>query len=246
MSYDYSRISDGLGPGLTPLGKKLLIIYSTIYILELLVEHWLNINLVSFLMLWPLNASDFHFWQILSHPFIHDPGAPISFLINCVVLYFFITPVEDAFGTKNFLILFYGSAALATVCGLLFSLVSGFNASFSGMMPSLLSIIVVFGLLNPEATILFMFILPIKAKYISYGTFVVTLLTFLAKANPHGAYHLGGILFGYIYLKGPKNVIYSNAFYQKYLEWQLKRKLSRFQVIDGQKKKRDKNRPTIH
>jgi hypothetical protein len=38
------------------------------------------------------------------------------------------------------------------------------------MMPSLLSLIVIFGLLSPEATILLMFILPIKAKYLSYGT----------------------------------------------------------------------------
>ena len=43
-------------------------------------------------------------------------------------------------------------------------------------MPSLLTLIVVFGLLRPEATILLMFVLPIKAKYISYGTLIVTVV----------------------------------------------------------------------
>jgi hypothetical protein len=105
--------------------------------------------------------------------------------------------------------------------------------------------IVIFGLLSPESTILLMFILPIKAKYISYGTALITLLIFLAKANPHGAYHLGGILLGYIYFKGPRTIFDPNLIYTKYLEWQLKRKRSRFKVLDGNKKK-DDDKPTYH
>jgi len=110
------------------------------------------------------------------------------------------------------------------------------------MMPSLLALIVVFGLLNPEATILLMFVLPVKAKYLSYGTILITFLTFLAKANPHGAYHLGGILFGWLYLKGfldPKRL------YLKILEWRLARRRSRLKVISGLKDQ-DKQPPTYH
>jgi membrane associated rhomboid family serine protease len=137
------------------------------------------------------------------------------------------------------------SALGGALCGLAFSSVSGFNTPFLGMLPSILSMIVVFGLLNPESTILLMFILPIKAKYVSYGTALITLLTFLAKVNPHGAYHLGGIFFGYIYFKGPRTLFDPNLIYTKYLEWQLKRKRSRFKVLDGNKKK-DDNKPTYH
>ena len=91
-----------------------------------------------------------------------------------------------------------------------------------------------------------MFILPGKAKYLSYGTIVITLLTFLAKANPHGAYHLGGILFGYIYFRGPKNLFDPNRLAAKYSEWQNHRQPSHFTVIDGQKDKKDDDKPTIH
>ncbi len=243
--YERTRISHGFGSGLSPLGKKLLIIYGTIYVLELLSEHWFGIPLVSMLMLWPLSLPDFHFWQILTHPFIHDPLSPVAFLINCLVFYFFVGPIENAFGSKRFLLLFYLSALGGSLCGLAFSGISGFNAPFSGMMPSLLSMIVIFGLMNPEATILLMFVIPIKAKYISYGTIVVTLLTFLAKANPFGAYHLGGILFGYIYFKGPRNIFDPELIYFNYVEWKIKRKRSRFQVIDGDKGKKNK-KPTYH
>ncbi len=144
------------------------------------------------------------------------------------------------------MIFFYTSALGGLLGGLIFSGVSGFNAPFSGMLPSLLSLIVIFGFLSPEATILLMFVLPIKAKYLSYGTIVVTFLTFLAKANPYGAYHLGGILFGYLYFKGFANLVDLNLLYQRYLQWQLKKKRSRFMVIDGNKGKRDEDRPTYH
>jgi len=177
--------SFGFGSNLTQLGKRLLIIYVSIYVLELLFEHWLKVPIVAFLQVYPVSFNSFHIWQIFTHPFIHDPHAPIGFVINCIVFYFFAAPVERAFGPIRFLILFYFSALGGALCGLAFSSVSGFNAPFMGMMPSLLSLIVVFGLLNPEATILLMFILPIKAKYLSYGTILMTLLTFLAKAKGH-------------------------------------------------------------
>lgn len=245
MSPDRIRTSYGFGTKLTQLGKRLLLIYGAIYIIELLLEHWLRIPAIAFLQLYPFKFKGFHVWQIFTHPFIHNPQAPISFLINCLIFYFFAAPVEHAFGSKRFLILFYLSALGGALCGLIFSSVSGFTVPFLGMLPSILSMIVIFGLLNPEATILLMFILPIKAKYISYGTVLITLLTFLAKANPHGAYHLGGILFGYIYFKGPRTLFDPNLIYLKYLEWQLKKKRSRFRVIDGDKEK-DDDKPTYH
>jgi len=225
----------------------MLIIYAVIYVIELLFEHWLKIHLVYQLMIYPFSSDSFYFWQVATHPFIHNPTAPISFLINCLVFYFFAAPVEYIFGTRRFLTGFYVAAAGGALCGLMFGSVTGFSAPFMGMLPSLLALIVIFGLLNPEATILLMFILPVKAKYLSYGTIVITLLTFLAKANPHGAYHLGGILFGYIYFRGPKDLFDPNRLAAKYLEWRFNRKKSRFTVIDGQKdKKDDDDKPTYH
>jgi len=145
--------------------------------------------------------------------------------------------------TYNCHVIFAPTPAL---CGLAFGSVVGFNTPFLGMMPSLLSLIVVFGLLNPEATILLMFVLPLKAKYLSYGTIIITFLTFLAKANPHGAYHLGGILFGYVYFRGPGNLVDPKLIYLKYRAWQLKKKRSRFKVVDSCEEKEDKDTPTYH
>lgn len=244
MQYQRQHVTFQFGSGLTKLGKKLLIIYAIIYVVELLCEHWLHIPIVSNLQLYPVSHPYFRIWQLLTHPFIHSPTRPFGFLINCLVFYFFSAPVERAFGARGFLILFYLSAFGGLVLGLLFSGITGFNASFMGMMPSILSMIVIFGFLSPEATILLMFILPVKAKYLSYGTILITSLTFLAKANPYGAYHLGGILFGYLYFKFP--YFYSpKTLHLMYLQWKLKRAKSKFKVINGESKN-DDDKPTIH
>jgi len=246
MDY-YTRPSFGFGTGLTPLIKKFLIIYSAIYIAELILMHWVGIPVVYFLQLHPYSSQAFQVWQLITHPFIHDPVGPIGFLIDCLVFFFFAGSLESVFGSGRFLIFFYFSALGAAICGLAMSGISGFNTPFLGMTPSILSMVVIFGFLNPEASILLFFVLPIKAKYISYGTIVVVGLTFLAKVNPFGAYHLGGILFGYIYFKYLGSAFDPNLLYVKYHQWRYERnKRSRFKVYDGFKDSDDNDKPTIH
>lgn len=238
------RRSFGFGATLTPVGKIMLMGYAAIYILELICEHWLGIPIYGWLALSPLGGGDFQFWQVFTHPVIHDPSAPISFLINCLVFYFFAGTIESALGTRRFITLYISAALGAAIIGLLFSSLASFRVPYAGMMPSLLTLIVTFGLLQPEATILLFFVLPVKAKYISYGTVIVTVLTFLAKANVHGAYHLGGILCGYLYFRQPRQMLNPNWWHWKFFELGQKRKKKRFTVINGDKN--DPNGPTIH
>lgn len=232
---------------MSPLCKKLLIIYGSIYVIQLLTEHWLNVSLSSYLYIYPVGSGQFHFWQIITHPFVHNPNNPIVFLIDCLVFYFFANPVEYVFGSRGFLCLFYLAALGAFIIGFAFSLVPGFGVPFSGMSPSILALVVIFGLMNPEAVIYLMFVIPLKAKYISYATIILTGVTFLAKANTNGAWHLGGIFFAYLYMRGPRNILDPSRFYQKYLNWQFERKKKRFKVYEGGKGKRDDDdRPTYH
>ncbi len=103
------------GSGFTPLGKKLLILYAAVYVAELIFFHWFRTPLITLLFIHPLGHPDFHLLQILTHPFVYDPTAPLGFLIHCLVFYFFSAPVERALGGRGFLVLFYG-AALGPPC----------------------------------------------------------------------------------------------------------------------------------
>lgn len=243
------RISFGFGAPLTKVGKAMLIGYAVIYVVELLCEHWLAVPVYSWLALNPLTSPGFGIWQVITHPLLHAPDAPIGFLINCLVFYFFAGTIEYSLGTRKFITLYILAAIGGVAAGLPFSALPSFSFLFSGMMPSLLALIVVFGLMQPEASILLFFVLPIKAKYISYGTVIITLLTFLAKANVHGAYHLGGMLFGYLYFRPPTQLLNVNWWRWKYFELSQKRRRSRFTIIDGERSKRNNNdndKPTIH
>lgn len=235
----------GFGISLTPTGKAMLTVYATVYVLELIGNHWLGIPLYQMLALSPPNSDHFHLWQLVTHPVIHDPQAPIGFLINCLVFYFFAGTIEAAMGTRHFLRLYALAAVGAAAGGLLFSGLTSFGVPFAGMMPSLLALIVVFGLLQPEATILLMFVLPIKAKFISYGTIIVTALTFLAQTNAHGAYHLGGIGLAWLYFRSPTQWFDANWWRWKYFNHAQKKRRSKFTVIPG-KTNDDDEKPTIH
>jgi membrane associated rhomboid family serine protease len=238
------RQTIGFGSRLTPVGKIMLVVYATVYVLELIGEQWLGIPIYRWLALSPLTTAQFHIWQVATHPFIHDPGAPISFLINCLVFFFFAGTIESALGTRAFLRLYVIAALGGATASLIFGGLTSFAVPCAGMMPSLLALIIVFGLLQPEATILLMFVLPIKAKYISYGTTIVTALTFLAQTNVHGAYHLGGIGLAWLYLRAPAQWLDTNWWRWKFFAHSQKKRRSKFTVIDG--KSKDDDKPTIH
>ncbi|MBI9074142.1 MAG: rhomboid family intramembrane serine protease [Desulfatibacillum sp.] len=233
------------GSGFTSLGKKMLIGYGVIYVLELLATHWLGLNVVNGLAIHPVGSTQFGWWQVLTHPFIHNPYGPIGFLITCLVFYFFSSPVQQFFGPTRFLTFFYIAAAGGLVCGLPLANVQAFSVPFMGMSTSILAMVVVFGFLNPEATILLMFVLPIKAKYMSYATIAITAILFLAKADSAGAYHLGGIGAGYLYYKYGGRSSLLLWFKTRYFSWKMKRLKKRFTVLDGGKGK-DDNKPTYH
>ena len=245
MSPQGQRKTIGFGISLTLVGKTMLIVYATVYVLELIGQHWLGIPLYQWLALSPLKSEHFHFWQLVTHPVIHDPGAPIGFLIDCLVFYFFAGTIESALGTRAFLRLYIIAALGGAAVALIFSGLTSFSVPCAGMMPSLLALIVVFGLLQPEATILLMFVLPIKAKYISYGTIIVTALTFLAQTNVHGAYHLGGIGLAWLYFRSSPQWLDANWWRWKFFDHTQKKRRSRFTVING-KNNDDDDKPTIH
>jgi hypothetical protein len=90
-----------------------------------------------------------------------------------------------------------------------------------------------------------MFVLPVKAKYLSYGTLVVTALTFLARTNVHGAYHLGGIGLAWLYFRAPTRWLDAGWWRWKWVRHRQKKQRGRFTVING-KNNDDGDKPTIH
>lgn len=149
-------------------------------------------------------------WQLLTFQFLH--GGHFHLIFNLLALYMFGRPVEERLGKAAFLKLYLISGMIGGLfqAGLGFILPMQFGLPVLGASAGLCGLVAAFALLEPEATILLFFIIPMRAKYV-LGLAVILTLTFLilsfkpesAQAGEKVAHaaHLGGLLAGIAYLR---------------------------------------------
>src|SRR3954464_5337207 len=86
------------------------------FIAQLVLTHyWTRVNYFLPLSLDGLRHG--YVWQLVSFQFMHAGFLHLFF--NCLVIYMFGRPVEDALGTKNFLILYFLSGIIGGLCQIL-------------------------------------------------------------------------------------------------------------------------------
>jgi len=141
-------------------------------------------------------------WQLVTYSFLNG-GLPLFF--NMLMLWMFGAQLEQAWGTRRLLSLYFTSvvgAGLMSI-GIAYTGAFGFNSGIpiTGAAPGLYGIYVAFGIAFAEAEIM-MFPLPflIKAKYFTWILIVVTLAMSLQQ-GPAVIPLLGGLLFGFLYVK---------------------------------------------
>ncbi len=194
-------------------------------------------------------------YQIVTYAFLH--GSIMHILGNMFVLWMFGSQIEMDFGTRQFLEFYFWcviGAALITIAvsytGLLGVTPMMRTIGASG---GIFGIYAAFGMIHGEQEIM-LFPLPfqMKAKYFVWILVLVTLaLSLSAAGGSHGesiAYsaHIGGLLFGYIYLKFmPRRglrFLFSERYYgtrNAYYKWKRKRAARKFEVYMRQHKRED-------
>jgi membrane associated rhomboid family serine protease len=146
-------------------------------------------------------------WQLFTFQFLHLAPMPWHVLFNCLGLYFFGKPVEEALGPKRFLNLYLLSGTMGGVLQVLLTLflprheddpVVGASAGVCGMLA-------IYCMLYPMqelTTWITFFPIGIRARYL---LIFLTCLSVFGALIPfdgiaHGA-HLGGILTGIVYVR---------------------------------------------
>jgi len=142
-------------------------------------------------------------WQLITFQFLH--GGLFHLLFNLVIIWFCGRAIESRLGTANFLKVYFASGILGGILqGLLaMAFPEYFGKSVVGASAGAFGLIAAFALLEPEATFLFMFVFPIKAKHLLIiETAVAAFLTAVPSIQgvAHAA-HLGGIVAGYSFMK---------------------------------------------
>jgi len=236
-------------PPFTKAVKWLVIVNAGVFLLGVLLD-WLAPGFAGYasyeLALVPALVVRGHLWQLFTYSFLH--AGPSHLFFNMLWLWWFGAQLEMDWGHRKFME-FYSfcvvGAALCTVA-VAYTGVAGVQASRPtvGASGGIFGILMAFAMLYGEQEIwLFPIPFSVKAKYFVAGVGFFTLIGAIMAAGPRRgdsvAYvaHLGGLLFGFLYVKflPRRGLSYSaseqyfgmrNAFYR----WKRRRAAKKFEV----------------
>ncbi|MHB0938689.1 MAG: rhomboid family intramembrane serine protease [Armatimonadota bacterium] len=146
---------------------------------------------------------------IFTHPFVfYGAGSILHLLITGWIFWMFGGSLERSWGPRMFTIFLAGASAASVLVWTVGAVLFGANAIIGGPWLLLSAVIVAWAWLNPEETILFMFVLPMKAKWL--GWLDIALLFFMfplgqgvngAKLFVLGFFALGGVAVAYAFAR---------------------------------------------
>ncbi|MFQ5706672.1 MAG: rhomboid family intramembrane serine protease [bacterium] len=211
MGYYPGNYRFGFGGGLTKAIKYLLIINTSVFLLQHLVQMFvpgdplaqpLLIKLFGMHPKWVY--SKLQIWQPFTYMFLHGQGNIWHLLFNMLVLWMFGCEVERALGTKEFWKYYI-------ICGIgagLFYLLLNLNSETPvvGASGAIYGVMIAFAILFPNRviTLLLFLILPIqiRAKYlVAIFAGISLFLGFYSSDGVAHFAHLGGLVVGFVYLK---------------------------------------------
>ena len=139
-------------------------------------------------------------WGAVTYMFVHD--GIMHLVLNMLVLFFFGPPLEDRWGSREF-VRYYLICGLG---GVLLSFLLAGGSPIVGASAACYGLMLAFAMAWPDAPIMVYAIFPVKAKYVVGFFFLISLLgAFGAPGGPvaHMA-HLGGLVTGLVYLKADR------------------------------------------
>ena len=181
-------------------------------------------------------------WQIATYAFIHADITHVLF--NMLIVWMVGVELERRWGSVAFA-KFYavcGIGAGFTVLGV--SLLpfdaarQMYVASTIGASGACYGVLMAWAVLFPTREVLLFFVFPVQARY---AVIIFGALAFFSDVGRGGGTvahfaHLGGLIVGYLYLKGPRGVRFSVQ--SAITRWRFARLKKKFQVHDGGKSNR--------
>jgi membrane associated rhomboid family serine protease len=222
-------------PGFPRGVKWLLISNVAIFILGFFLGLMQLDRPLGYLALSPVRViKDGFIWQLATYLFLH--GGIGHILWNMLALWMFGADLEGVWGTRRFLQFYFFCGIGAGVCVVLFNYVLPWGNPLIptiGSSGAIFGILMAYAMLYPTRTILFGFLIPIQVKYF---VMIIGAIAFLSSFQVNTGVsefaHLGGLLFGYLFLKAPKNLSFdlSGPFRRQYSDFKLRRAKKKFQV----------------
>ena len=220
-----------------PNGVKWLLIanvglFVLYYVFPSLAEHLLLLSLVPVMVVKHLAL-----WQLATYMFLH--GGIFHILFNMLALWMFGTELERIWGSRYFLKFYLvtgiGAGALTVLVSLLPFPFAGAlrQAVVIGASGAIYGLLLAYALYFPTRPIYMYLVFPIPAKYF---VMIMGAIAFYSSLGTGGgvanATHLGGLLVGYVFLKGVHIHPLAEVKY-RYLKWKINRVRRKFDVYSG-------------
>src|SRR5437870_5947448 len=225
----------GIGGGWTPAVKTLVIACVIGFFLQIFDRFAGAPSFTYKFGLVPAEVTqNYYLWQLVTYIFLH--GGFFHILFNMFGLYMFGGELEATWGTRQFTKFFF-------ICGVGAALTSVVASPHSpipiiGASGAIFGLLLAYGVLFPNRLIYLYMIIPIPAKWFVVIFGAITFLSALSATGSGVAYvaHLGGMLVGFIYLKGARFFFDFRGWYQR---WQHRRLRRKFEVYYNERRRDD-------
>jgi membrane associated rhomboid family serine protease len=186
-------------PPIPPLTQALMLICTAVFCVDYLLRGVLPIDY--WFALWPLQSGLFWPWQLVSYGFLH--GSMLHLFFNMLGLWMFGSELERLWGRSRYAQFLLASLLAAALTQLLITWLTGSNVPTVGASGALFGLLLAFGMLFPNRTIMPLFPpIPMKARTFVIVFGVIELLFGLSGRSgvAHFA-HLGGMLGGFLMIR---------------------------------------------
>jgi membrane associated rhomboid family serine protease len=224
-----------IGPRITPIVKYLVIANAVVFLWTGLAGFMGGSEIIRIFGLTPsLVTRNLYLWQLVTYLFLH--GGFFHILINMFFLWMFGAELENRWGSRQFLKYYFITGIGAGIVSILAEPFS--NIPTIGASGAVYGILLAYGMIFPERYVYVYFLFPVKVKYLVGFLAVLAFLATLSSPGSTVAHiaHLGGMLVGFLYLKGWLTL---SLIRKQYHEWRMRRLRSRFRVYE-QKRKQSK------
>ncbi len=234
-----SGVGYSFGPGgISPAVKILVMTNVAVFVLNMIVGAEMTIRLG----LSPQAVFEqLALWQPFTYMFLHSTSSFGHILFNMLALWMIGTELERTWGTRFFVKYYFITGLGAAATSLLLAVFSDtvYYSVTVGASGAIYGLLLAFAMYFPNR-MLILFIFPVPARI---AVTILGAIAFLSSMGGPGggvahSAHLGGLVAGYLYLKGLRARPMDELKY-RYLKWKMGRARSRFDVHAGGRSRDD-------
>jgi membrane associated rhomboid family serine protease len=223
----YRDVQVSFGPPLTWAVRNLIVVTAGVFVLTYLPAVMFGWRLpFDVLGLSPVLVTHrFFIWQPVTYLFLH--AGFFHLIFNLFALWMFGSDLERTWGSRQFLFYFFLTGIGAGVFDVV--LQPSAVSTTVGNSGAVYGVLLAYGLLFPNRPILLWLLIPVKAKWF---VLAMGLIAFVSSFSNPGSKishiaHLGGMLVGFLYLRGAS---LPYRWQLRYHEWRRARLRRKFEV----------------